>query len=653
MTELENTPLWSPSEEDIVNSNITKFISYLSQREINLKDYLELFLWAEENPEIFYDTLWGFSNIISKSKGKQIVRDRHLMPGAKWFPDAELNFAENLMIGNEESDAIIFEGEDFTSKKLTRKELVEQVSILAQAFKQDGVKPGDRIVAYMPNIPETVIAMLAATSLGAIWSSCSPDFGVQGVIDRFGQIKPSILIACESYFYNGKKFDSCPKIEGIVSKLETLKSVVIVPYNEKSKEKKISDRCIWWNKYIQKFTPKKINYKYMNFNDPLYIMYSSGTTGAPKCIVHSVGGTLLQHIKEHIFHTNIKNNDKIFYFTTCGWMMWNWVVSALSCNATIILFDGSPFYPNFGRLWSLIEKYDIDIFGTSAKFIDACSKDGIEPIKKYNLKSLKTILSTGSPLAPDSFDFIYSNVKQNVRLSSISGGTDIISCFASGLPVKSVWRGEIQSVAIGMKVRVFNEEGEEVEGEKGELVCLESFPSMPIGFWDDDDNKRYINAYFKKFPGVWTHGDYSEITKNKGMVIYGRSDTILNPGGVRIGTAEIYRQVESFQEVTEAICVSQEWCQDIRIILFIKMAEGKKLNDKLITQIKNKIKTNASPRHVPAKIISVKDIPRTISGKITELAVRETIHNRAVKNKEALANPEALAYYENLEELRS
>ncbi|PPR79693.1 MAG: Acetyl-coenzyme A synthetase [Alphaproteobacteria bacterium MarineAlpha2_Bin1] len=651
MDKSENIPLWSPSEEDIKKSNINKFISYLIPKGVILENYEGLFCWAEKNPEEFYESLWDFSQIISKTRGKKIVEDRHLMPGAKWFPDAQLNFAENLMIGEDDTDAIIFEGEDQTTKKISWIMLRHQVSIFAQALKADGIKEGDRVVAYMPNMPETIIAMLAATSLGAIWSSCSPDFGVQGVKDRFGQIEPSVLVACSNYFYNGRRFDCLSKIEKIISELESLKRVVIVPYNSKEEQTVTLKKSISWNNYVKNFSQANITFKHMKFNDPLYIMYSSGTTGIPKCIIHSIGGTLLQHNKEHIFHTDLKEGDKIFYFTTCGWMMWNWVVSALSRKATLILYDGSPFYPNFERLWGLIEKYNVNIFGTSAKFIDACSKEEIILNKTFKLDSLRTILSTGSPLSPDSFDYIYEKVKNNVRLSSISGGTDIIACFASGLSVKPVWRGEIQSKAIGMKVRVYNEDAQEIVGEKGELVCIESFPSMPIGFWDDKNNEKYLEAYFKKFPGIWTHGDYSEITKNNGMVIYGRSDAILNPGGVRIGTAEIYRQVESYKEISEAICVSQEWNDDIRIILFVKMVPGEKLDDQFIEDIKNKIKINTSPRHVPAKVISVEDIPRTISGKITELAVREVIHNRPVKNKEALSNPQALNYFKNLKQL--
>ena len=650
----EDKPMWVPTIDDINSSNITNFINFLNNScNLSITDFNSLSDWSKNYSEKFYEVLWDFAGIIAEKKGTPTLLESNKMPGAKWFPEAKLNFAQNILTKKDNSLAIIFQSENKVYRELSWNELYRSVSKLTKVFLDFGVRPGDRVVGFMPNIPETVISMLAAASIGAVWSSCSPDFGFKGVIDRFSQIEPKILITADGYFYNGKSHNSLYKVEQIIDQLPSIKKVIVVPYLNSDHSLNNIKTSFSWNDCMRSEQSPEIDFISMKFDHPLYIMYSSGTTGIPKCIVHGAGGTLLQHLKEHLLHTDIKLGDRLFYFTTCGWMMWNWLVSSLACGATIVLYDGSPFYPDFNQLWSLVDKAKIKIFGTSAKYLDTCRKENICPQKKNSLSTLQTILSTGSPLSPSSFDYVYEKVKSNVRLSSISGGTDIISCFASGTSTLPVWRGEIQALALGMDVRVFDNEGNSIIGSKGELVCTSPFPSMPIGFWNDPDGSRYKKAYFEKFEGVWTHGDYCEITKHGGMIISGRSDAILNPGGVRIGTAEIYRQVESMEEVEEAICVGQEWHGDIRIILFVRLFSENKLNDDLKNKIRLKIRENTTPRHIPAKIISVKDIPRTISGKITELAVRETIHGRNVSNKDALANPDALDLYKNIKELEN
>ncbi len=573
------------------------------------------------------------------------------MPGAQWFPRARLNFAQNLLRRRDDAQAVIFRGEDKVRRTLTYAELYADVSRLAQFLRESGVKVGDRVVGFMPNMPETVTAMLATASLGAIWSSCSPDFGVQGVLDRFGQIEPKVLFSADGYFYNGKTHDCLARLAEITAHLPGLKQLVIVPYTRERPALERLPGARLWSDCTAPFAAGEIDFVQLPFNHPLYIMFSSGTTGVPKCIVHGAGGTLLQHLKEHQLHVDVKPGDRLFYFTTCGWMMWNWLVSGLASQATLLLYDGSPFYPDGNVLFDYADAEAMTIFGTSAKYIDALNKAGLKPRKTHNLATVRTMLSTGSPLAPEGFDYVYESIKADLCLSSVSGGTDIISCFAAGNPILPVWRGELQCRGLGMRVEVWNEAGQPVRGEKGELVCTAPFPAMPIGFWNDSDGAKYRAAYFETYPNIWHHGDYVELTEHDGLIIYGRSDTVLNPGGVRIGTAEIYRQVEQLPEVVEALVIGQDWDNDVRVVLFVRLWEGLKLDDGLMQRIKEQIRRNTTPRHVPAKVVQVADIPRTKSGKIVELAVRNVVHGRPVKNKEALANPEALTLFADIAEL--
>jgi acetoacetyl-CoA synthetase len=576
------------------------------------------------------------------------------MPGARWFPEAKLNFAENLLRRQDPSPAIIFRGEDRVIRRLTHAELYAQVSKLAQALRASGVEQGDRVAGILPNMPEAIIAALAAASIGATWSSCSPDFGTQSVLDRFGQIRPKVLFAADGYFYNGNTHDSLTRIAEIVSALPSVEQTVIVPYTREDPAFAASlSQATGWGEFVEPFMARPIRYTYLPFDHPLYIMYSSGTTGTPKCIVHGAGGTLLQHVKEHLLHVDLKRDDRFFYFTTCGWMMWNWLVSGLASGATLLLYDGSPFHPHGNALFDYADAEGMAVFGTSAKYIDAVQKAGLVPRRSHKLNKLKAILSTGSPLAPESFDFVYQNIKTDVCLASISGGTDIVSCFALANPILPVWRGELQCRGLGLKVDVFDDDGHPVPGKKGELVCTAPFPCMPIGFWNDLDGAKYRAAYFERFPGVWCHGDYVELTEHDGLIIHGRSDAVLNPGGVRIGTAEIYRQVEQFDEVLESIVIGQEWAGDVRVVLFVKLRDGYALNENLVARIKQQIKANTSPRHVPAKVVQVADIPRTRSGKIVELAVRDVVHGRPIKNTGALANPEALEHFKERPELKT
>ena len=577
------------------------------------------------------------------------------MPGARWFPHARLNFAENLLQRHDDGTAIIFWGEDKVRSRVTFAELQQEVSRLAQALRASGVKAGDRVAGYMPNLPGTVIAMLAAASVGAVWSSCSPDFGVPGVLDRFGQIAPKILFCADGYFYNGKTIDVIDRVAEISRHLPSVEKVIVVPYTRRFPRVSALPRAIDVHDFMAPFSPRTIEFERLPFDHPLYIMYSSGTTGVPKCIVHGAGGTLLQHLKEHQLHVDVKREDRMFYFTTCGWMMWNWLVSGLASGCGILLYDGSPFVRDGSILFDFADAEGMTIFGTSAKFIDALAKAGLKPAQTHKLERLRVMMSTGSPLAPEGFDYVYQNVKRDVNLASMSGGTDIISTFVLGNPVLPVWRGEIQCRGLGMKVEVFDEEGKSIRGAKGELVCTAPFPSMPVGFWDDADGKKYRAAYFEKYANVWCHGDYVELTAHDGMIIYGRSDAVLNPGGVRIGTAEIYRQVEQLDEIVESLVIGQDWpphqSGDVRVVLFVRLRDGLKLDQILIDKIKHHIRTNTTPRHVPAKVVQVADIPRTKSGKIVELAVRNVVHGRSVKNLEALANPEALDLFRNRPEL--
>lgn len=620
--------------------------------QVKLTDYPALYQWSIQEPEKFWLALWDFAHVRAESQGGSVLQDENRMPGARWFPEARLNFAENLLRRRDNTQAIVFWGEDRVRRSLTHAELYGQVAQLVQALQVMGVKAGDRVAGYLPNMPETVIAMLAATSIGAIWSSCSPDFGIRGVVDRFGQISPKVLFSVDGYYYNGRSHDCLSRLQSIRGELPGLEQLIIVPYvqNQPPINQMLDANLL--TDCMAPYQPQEIPFAQLPFNHPLYIMFSSGTTGVPKCIVHGAGGILLQHLKEHLLHVDVKPGERMFYFTTCGWMMWNWLVSALAAQATLLLYDGSPFYPSGNVLFDYADAEAMTVLGTSAKFIDAVHKAGLEPRHTHSLATVKTILSTGSPLAPESFDFVYQHIKPDVCLSSISGGTDIVSCFALGNPVLPVWRGELQCRGLGMQVEVWNEEGKSVRGEKGELVCTAPFPAMPIGFWNDPDGAKYHAAYFATFPGVWCHGDYVELTEHDGMIIYGRSDAVLNPGGVRIGTAEIYRQVEKLSEVVESLVIGQAWENDVRVVLFVRLQEGISLDKTLSDRIKSQVRQNTTPRHVPEKIIQVADIPRTKSGKIVELAVRDVVHGRSVKNKEALANPEALEQFIGIPELQ-
>jgi acetoacetyl-CoA synthetase len=644
--------LWQPDPQRIAQANVTRLRKTLEQKHrIELVDYATLYQWSIDKPELFWRALWDFAGVIG-SPGERVLINGEQMPGAQWFPDAQLNFAENLLRRQDDAQAIVFWGEDKVKRTLSYRQLYDQVSQLAQALRALGVKSGDRVAGYLPNMPETIMAMLAATSVGAIWSSCSPDFGVRGVLDRFGQIEPKVLFCANGYYYNGKSHDSLEKLKEILAELPTVEQVVVIPYTREQPPLGAIDHALTlWPDFIASYIPAEIDFQRMPFNHPLYIMFSSGTTGVPKCIVHGVGGTLLKHLCEHLLHTDIKPGERLFYFTTCGWMMWNWQVSGLAAEATLLLYDGSPFYPSGNILFDYADAENMTIFGTSAKFIDAVNKGGLEPAKSHSLSSVKTMLSTGSPLVPESFDFVYQKIKTDLCLASIAGGTDIVGCFVLGNPVLPVYRGEIQCRGLGLKVEVWDDDGRPLLGEKGELVCTAPFPSMPVGFWNDPDGARYRAAYFERFPSVWCHGDYVALSEHGGMIIYGRSDAVLNPGGVRIGTAEIYRQVEQLSEVVEALVIGQDWDNDVRVVLFVRLQPGHTLDENLIKKIKTQIRQNATPRHVPAKIVEVSDIPRTKSGKIVELAVREVVHNRPVKNQEALANPEALALFKNRPEL--
>jgi acetoacetyl-CoA synthetase len=636
----------------MAQANLTAFAEHLSRAFGFRPDgYDALYEWSIREPEKFWTAVWDFCGVVAGWRGDRVLLDGDRMPGARWFPDARLNFAENLLRRRDDADALVFRGENRVQRRLTFRELHERVSQLSRALRAEGVKPGDRVAAIVANMPEAIIGLLATSSIGAIWSSCSPDFGVQGVLDRFGQIGPKVLLSVDGYYYAGKTLDNLGKLRDIVRQLPTVERVVVVPYVDAAPDLSGLERALCLDDYVAPFTPAGIEFAQLPFDHPLAILYSSGTTGVPKCIVHGQGGTLLQHLKEHRLHTDLKQGDRLFYFTTCGWMMWNWLVSGLATGATLLLYDGSPFHPGANSLWDFAEQEGMTVFGTSAKYIDAIAKLKLRPCETHDLSRLQTMTSTGSPLAPESFDYVYRDVKPDLLLSSISGGTDIVSCFVLGSPWLPVWRGEIQCRGLGMKVEVFDDHRRPVVGEKGELVCTAPFPSMPVGFWNDPDGARYRAAYFERFPGVWCHGDYMEITERGTCIIYGRSDAVLNPGGVRIGTAEIYRQVEKLDEVVESIVIGQDWDNDVRVVLFVRLREGLALTPELTKKIKDTIRTNTTPRHVPAKVVQVADIPRTKSGKIVELAVRNVVHGLPVKNREALANPEALDLYRDVPEL--
>ncbi len=651
-------PLWRPSQDRVARSALTAFHAFVSKQfpEIDVSRYEALHHWSITATHDFWRCIWDYCEVIASEPSDVVVRDADKMPGASWFPDARLNFAENLLRRRGDATALVSLLENGTRSETTFDELYAQVAAIAASLKARGVEPGDRVAGFMPNVAETIVAMLAATSLGAVWTSCSPDFGFQGVMDRFGQVKPKVLFAADGYYYNGKAHDSLEKVRQIADDIDSLEHVVIVEVVEKAPNiggiESIEGAALFSDWQHEQAGVTDIAFEQLPFDHPLYIMYSSGTTGVPKCIVHGAGGTLIQHLKEHRIHCDIGPDDTLFYFTTCGWMMWNWLVSGLASGATLILYDGSPFADEGKVLLDAIDRERITVFGTSAKFISGIEKAGLKPRELHDLSSLNTILSTGSPLSHESFEYVYRDIKADVLLASIAGGTDIISCFVGGCPIRPVYTGQIQCRALGMAVEFWNEAGKPLDSGKGELVCRRSFPSMPIGFWNDDDGGKYYRAYFAQFDNVWCHGDYGELTPEDGAIIHGRSDAVLNPGGVRIGTAEIYRQVEKLEAIVESIVIGQDWEDDVRVVLFVVLREGELLDEQLRLAVRSTIRQNATPRHVPAKIIQVPEIPRTLSGKIVELAVREVVHGRPVNNVDALANPEALQHFADLAALK-
>ncbi|MFA9498469.1 MAG: acetoacetate--CoA ligase [Deltaproteobacteria bacterium] len=645
--------LWTPSEERIQNTNLYRFMNIVNETfNQNFSEYEPLYQWSIENIPDFWACLWEFAKIKSSTPYDQVVDDVGKMPGAKWFSGARLNFAENLLRYKDDHTALIFKGEDRVDRRMTYAELYDEVASVARSLRQAGVRTGDRVVGFMPNMPETVIAMLAATSMGATWSSCSPDFGIKGVLDRFGQIKPKVLFTADGYFFKGKQLDSLERISSILKELPSIEKVVVVPFTEKDPDIRSISNAVLYDDFKSLEPAPAIEFEQLPFDHPLYIMYSSGTTGLPKCMVQSAGGILVHHLKELMLHADLKREDTIFYFTTCGWMMWNWLVSSLAVGATIVLYDGNPFHPDPGALWEMARDEKITIFGTSAGYIAALQNAGVKPGKTFDLSPLRAVLSTGSPLSIEGFEYIYREVKADLQLASIAGGTDLNGCFALGNPMGPVWAGELQCRGLAMKVLAFDENGKSVINQQGELVCAAPFPSMPIYFWNDPDTKKYRDAYFNVYPNIWRHGDYIVITERGGVIMYGRSDATLNPGGVRIGTAEIYRQVDLLEEIEDCVVVGQNWKNDVRVILFVKMTEGVELTDEIVAKIKNTIRTDASPRHVPAVILPVPDIPYTHNMKKVELAVKKVIHNQPVLNKDSLSNPEALDYYADLKELQ-
>ncbi|WP_275289346.1 acetoacetate--CoA ligase [Halomonas elongata] len=647
-----NAPLWHPSPETIATTQMATLMRRIeAEYGAQLRDYADLHAWSVEHADRFWSLLWDSFGVIAEHRGKRVLEAPEAMPGARWFPDARLNFAANLLRRRDEAPALIAHDERGRRRELSHAALYRHVARLARALRNDGVEPGDRVAGFVPNSEHAVIAMLATASLGAVWSSCSPDFGFQGVLDRFGQITPRVLIAADGYTWNGKPIDTRPRLAEIARALDGLDSLVVFPFLEDAPSLDEVPGAVAWDDYLDN-DAEEIDFLPRPFDHPLYILYSSGTTGTPKCIVHSAGGTLLQHLKEHRLHTDLSASDTLFYYTTCGWMMWNWLASGLASGATLVLFDGAAFAPDPDVLWRIAAREGITVFGTSARYLAACEKEGLVPGRDHDLAPLRTVLSTGSALSHESFDYVYRDIKSDLLLASISGGTDIVSCFALGCPIRPVHRGQLQCRGLGMAVDVFDDDGRPLRGEKGELVCTRPFPSMPIGFWNDPNGERYHDAYFATFPGIWAHGDYAEITPEDGLIIHGRSDAVLNPGGVRIGTAEIYRQVEKVESVLESLCIGQEWGDDIRVVLFVRLRDDLTLDDALRDEIKTTIRANTTPRHVPARIIQVDDLPRTLSGKLVELAVRNVVHGRPVKNREALANPEALSLFEALPELR-
>ena len=646
--------LWRPSAERIANANLTRFMRCVTERTgIPLADYETTYAWSIAQPAQFWTELARFADVRADFGDGPVIEHPTQMPGARFFPAARLNFAENLLKFADGREALVFRNERGTRRAFSGRELRAEVARVAAGLKAAGVIAGDRVAGYLPNLPEATVAMLATASIGAIWSSCSPDFGVHGVLDRFGQIQPKVLFTADGYFYAGKTLDSLAPMAEVLAQLSHIQRVVVIPYvtaqPELARLGSAAGRASLWAEFGMRGAP--LRFAPQPFNHPLYILYSSGTTGVPKCIVHGAGGTLLQHQKEQLLHTDLGRSDRLFYFTTCGWMMWNWLMSALATGATLVLYDGSPFHPDPGVLWRMAAEERVTVFGTSAKYLASLEKSEFVPARAVDLTALRAVLSTGSPLLPDGFDFVYRSVKSDLQLASISGGTDIVACFALGCPIRPVYRGEIQCRGLGMAVEVFDEEGHPLRGARGELVCTAPFPSMPIQFWNDPDGARYRAAYFERFPGVWHHGDFAAITAHDGVVIYGRSDAVLNPGGVRIGTAEIYGAVEALPEIVESLAVGQDWQGDVRVVLFVRLKPGVELTEELRQRIRLTVRTQTTARHVPARIIAVPDIPRTLSGKPTELAVRNVIHGLPVKNVDALANPQALEHFRNLPEL--
>ncbi|MFQ6615280.1 MAG: acetoacetate--CoA ligase [Fidelibacterota bacterium] len=646
--------LWTPSREQVVRTQMDAFRRFVNKTyDRDLKDYFDLYEWSVSEIPDFWAAVWEFMDIIHSRSYRQVVDDPSRMPGARWFSGSRLNFAENLLRYRDDRPALVFQGEGQPVRTLTYADLYREVARLARALREEGISEGDRVAGFMPNMPETVVGLLATASLGAVWSSSSPDFGIQGVLDRFMQIEPRVLLSANGYFYNGKVFDSLSKLEGILHELSSVQKVIVVPYTEPEPDISGISRSIMYEEFVGSADSPDLVFEQLRFDHPLTIMYSSGTTGLPKSMVHGAGGTLLQHLKELRLHTDLTREDTIFYFTTCGWMMWNWLISSLAVGATIVLYDGSPFYPDPGALWRMAQDLRITVFGTSAKFIGASRAAGSKPKKEFNLNRLRAILSTGSPLVEEGFDYVYRDIKEDVLLASISGGTDIVSCFALGNPTLPVYRGELQCRGLGMKVASFDDKGRSHVSRKGELVCEAPFPSMPVYFWNDPDGSKYQHAYFDVYPGVWSHGDYITINDHGGVRILGRSDATLNPGGVRIGTAEIYRVVEMLPEVEDSLVVGQEWDGDERVILFLRLSGGHQLTDDLIHKVRSNIREQCSPRHVPAKVLSIEDIPYTINGKKVEIAVKKIIDGDEALNRDALANPDSLDLYKDIPELNS
>ncbi len=645
--------LWQPSEERVRSSHMFRFMNGVNEKHgQSFAAYDDLYQWSIQNIPEFWAALWDFADIRASRPYDRVVDDPYRLPGARWFEGARLNFAENLLRFRDDRTALIFHGEDRAYRKMTYAELYDEVARVARSLRALGIQPGDRVAGFMPNMPETIVAMLAAVSLGTTWSSCSPDFGIKGVLDRFGQIRPRVLFTADGYAFKGKAFDSLGRVSEILEDLPSIERVIVVPYIGKAPDPDRLPNAVSYGEFKSGESGLEIDFEQLPADHPLYIMFTSGTTGLPKCMVQSSAGILANQMKELMLHTDLKRDDTIFYFTTCGWMMWNWLTCSLAVGASLVLFDGNPFHPDPGALWQMAQDDRISIFGTSAGYLAALQNAGVTPGSSYDLSSLKALLSTGSPLSVEGFEYAYREIKQDLQLASISGGSDINGCFAGGNPIGPVYAGELQCRCLGMKVEAWDENGKPVINQQGELVCTAAAPSMPIHFWDDPDGRKYHAAYFDVYPGVWRHGDFIEINDRGGVVIYGRSDATLNPGGVRIGTAEIYRQVESMDEIDDSLVIGQDWKGDVRVVLFVKMAEGTAFGDELAARIKKLIRESASPRHVPAKILPVPDVPYTLNMKKVELAVKKAVEGKAILNRDALRNPEVLDYYANLEELQ-